>query len=149
MSKFNKTILFFAAAYLIAATMASPVFAGRTPAPKDAQVYIIWPHDGTVIYGGKLWVRMGLRGAGVAPRGADMPNVGHHHLILDADLPPFDQPIPSDRHYLHFGGGQTEVRLEGLTPGKHTLQLLLGDNYHVPHDPPLYSKKITIIVPPY
>ena len=121
----------------------------RTPAPKDARVYIIWPHDGDVIRGGKLWVRMGLRGAGVAPKGTDMPNVGHHHLIIDADLPPFDQPIPSDRNYLHFGGGQTEARLEGLSPGKHTLQLLMGDKDHVPHDPPLYSEKITITVPPY
>jgi hypothetical protein len=121
----------------------------RTPAPKDAVVYIIWPHDGTVIHGGKLWVRMGLRGAGVAPKGTDMPNVGHHHLIIDADLPPFDEPIPSDRNYLHFGGGQTEARLVELPPGKHTLQLLMGDKDHIPHDPPLYSNKITITVAPY
>lgn len=123
--------------------------AERTPAPKDAQVYIVWPADGAVIHGGKLWVRMGLRGAGVAPKGADKPHVGHHHLIVDAELPPMDEAIPSDRNYLHFGGGQTEARLEGLSPGKHTLQLLMGDHDHVPHDPPLYSKKITITVPPY
>lgn len=123
--------------------------AERTPAPKDAQVYIIWPSDGAVIKGGKLWVRMGLRNAGIAPKGVDMPNTGHHHLLIDTDLPPFDQEIPSDRQHLHFGGGQTEARLEDLPPGKHTLQLLLGDANHVPHDPPLYSDKITIIVPPY
>ncbi len=121
----------------------------RTPAPKDAEVYIIWPHDGSVIKGGKLWVRMGLRGAGVAPKGTDLANVGHHHLIIDADLPSMDKPIPSDRNYLHFGGGQTEARLIGLAPGNHTLQLLMGDNNHVPHNPPIYSEKITITVPPY
>jgi hypothetical protein len=121
----------------------------RTPAPKDAKVYIIWPPDGAVIRGGKLWVRMGIRSGGVAPKGVDMANVGHHHLLIDTDLPPFDQEIPSDRNHLHFGGGQTEARLEDLPPGKHTLQLLMGDHQHMPHDPPLYSEKITIIVPPY
>jgi hypothetical protein len=69
--------------------------------------------------------------------------------LIDTDLPPFDQEIPSDRQHLHFGGGQTEARLEDLSPGKHTLQLLLADCNHVPHDPPLYSTKITITVPPY
>lgn len=128
-----------------AVSMAEP----RTPAPKDASVYIIWPPDGAVIQGGKLWVRMGLRNAGVAPKGVNIPNTGHHHLLIDTDLPPLDQEIPSDRQHLHFGGGQTEARLEDLPPGEHTLQLLLGDYKHVPHDPPLYSKKITIIVPPY
>lgn len=121
----------------------------RTPAPKDAEVYIIWPHDGSVIHGGRLWVRMGLRGAGVAPKGTNMANVGHHHLLVDTELPVFDQPIPSDRRYLHFGGGQSEARLEGLSPGEHTLQLLMGDHDHIPHDPPIYSKKITITVPHY
>jgi hypothetical protein len=127
----------------------APVFAERTPAPKNAYVYIIWPPDGAVIRGGKLWVRMGLRNAGVAPKGVRLPNVGHHHLLLDTDLPPLDEEIPSDRNHLHFGGGQTEARILDLPPGKHTLQLLLGDYDHVPHDPPIYSKKITITVPPY
>lgn len=123
----------------------SPVFAAGTPAPKDAHVYFIWPADGTVIHGGKFWVRMGLRNMGVCPKGIDMPNVGHHHILVDTELPALDQPIPSDRNHLHFGGGETEARIE-LPPGKHTLQLLLGDHDHVPHDPPVYSKKISITV---
>lgn len=118
-----------------------------TPAPKNTEVYIIWPPDGAVIQGGKLWVRMGLRNAGVAPKSVEMSNVGHHHLLIDTDLPPLGEVIPSDRNHLHFGGGQTEARLENLPQGKHTLQLLLGDFEHRPHDPPIYSKKITIIVP--
>lgn len=126
-----------------------PAVAELTPAPKNARVYIIWPPDGQVIYGGKLWVRMGLRNAGVAPKGVELPNIGHHHLLIDTDLPPLDQEIPSDRNHLHFGGGQTEARLVDLPPGKHTLQLLLGDHDHTPHDPPIYSEKITITVPPY
>jgi hypothetical protein len=136
-------------AAVVIAFNAGPVLAERTPAPKNAKVYIIWPPDGATIRGGKLWVRMGVRNAGVAPKGVDKPNVGHHHLLIDTDLPPFDEEIPSDRNHLHFGGGQTEARLEDLSPGKHTLQLLMADYNHIPHDPPLYSKKITIIVPPY
>ncbi|TFW07525.1 DUF4399 domain-containing protein [Oxalobacteraceae bacterium OM1] len=122
-----------------------PAVAGDTPAPKDAMVYFIWPHDGTVIKGGKFWVRMGLRNAGVAPKGVQMDNVGHHHIIVDSELPSMDQPIPNDRNHLHFGAGETEARIE-LPPGKHTLQLLLGDYNHTPHNPPVYSKKITVIV---
>jgi len=118
----------------------------RPPAPAGAQAYIIWPSDGAVIPGGKFWLRMGLTGAGVAPAGVDKPNTGHHHLMIDTDLPALDQPIPNDKNHLHFGAGQTEVRIE-LPPGKHTLQLLLGDADHVPHNPPIMSKKITITVP--
>ena len=94
---------------------------------------------------GGFWVRMGLSGAGIAPAGVQKANTGHHHLLVDADLPPLDQPIPNDHNHLHFGLGQTEARLD-LPPGKHTLQLLLGDENHVPHQPPLYSKRITITV---
>jgi hypothetical protein len=119
-------------------------FAGQTPSPPGAEVYIIWPYDGAVV-DGKFWVRMGLRNMGVCPKGVDRPNTGHHHLLIDTDLPPMDQPIPSDRNHLHFGAGETEARIE-LPPGKHTLQLLMGDFNHVPHNPPVFSKKITITV---
>jgi hypothetical protein len=119
--------------------------AARTPAPKNAELYIVWPPDHAVIKGGKFWIRMGLRNMGVSPKGVDKSNVGHHHLLIDTDLPALDQQIPSDRNHLHFGAGETEARIE-LPPGQHTLQLLLGDKDHVPHDPPVYSKKITITV---
>lgn len=119
--------------------------AGQTPSPPGAEEYIIWPSDGAVIHGGKLWVRMGLRNMGVCPKGVAFPNTGHHHLLIDTDLPALDQEIPSDRNHLHFGAGETDARIE-LPPGKHTLQLILGDHDHVPHVPPVYSKKITITV---
>jgi hypothetical protein len=115
------------------------------PISENAKVYIIWPQDGQVIHGGKFWVRMGLSGAGVAPAGVEKANTGHHHLLVDADLPPLDQEIPNDKNHLHFGLGQTETRLD-LPPGRHTLQLLFADDAHLPHKPPLYSKKITITV---
>ena len=117
----------------------------RTPAPENAKVYFIWPTDGTVITGGRFWLRMGLRNMGVAPKNVQMPNVGHHHLLIDTPLPAADTPIPSDRNHLHFGAGETEVRIE-LPPGRHTLQLVLGDQDHVSHEPPVYSRQISITV---
>ena len=120
--------------------------AQNTPAPKDVLLYIGWPNDGQVIAGGKPFrVWFGLRNMGVAPKGVKYPNTGHHHLLIDTDLPPKGQVIPSDRNHLHFGAGETETMIE-LPPGKHTLQLMMGDDLHMPHDPPIYSKKITITV---
>jgi hypothetical protein len=138
---------FLAVALLGAASVAMPsaIAADPKPMPETARVYIIWPVDGQVIQGGKFWVRMGLTDAGIAPAGIEKQYTGHHHLLVDVDLPPLDEEIPSDKNHLHFGRGQTEARLE-LPPGRHTLQLLLGDDAHVPHKPPLISKKITIIV---
>jgi hypothetical protein len=116
----------------------------RTPAPKGAYVYIGWPVDGAVV-GTHFKVWFGTRNFGVAPAGIDKANTGHHHLLIDVPLPPMDQPIPNDRNHLHFGIGQTETFVD-LPPGKHTLQLLMGDANHVPHDPPVVSRQITILV---
>jgi len=130
---------------LTAALCAGPAAAQRSTAPENAQVYFIWPHDGTVINGGKFWVRMGLRNMGVAPKGTAVPNTGHHHLLIDTDPPPMTEPIPNDRNHLHFGAGETETTIE-LPPGRHTLQLIMGDDRHVTFDPSIQSKKITITV---
>ena len=143
----KRPLMAMLAAIVVGAAAITVAAADPKPMPKDAYVYIIWPSDGAVIRGGKFWVRMGLSGAGIAPAAVDVPNTGHHHLLIDTDLPPLDQPIPNDKNHLHFGGGQTEAHIE-LPPGRHTLQLLLADSQHVPTNPPLYSKKITIIVPP-
>jgi len=108
-------------------------------------VYIIAPAHGEVV-SSPVQVRFGLRGMGVAPAGVDLANTGHHHLLIDVEqLPALDQPIPSDANHRHFGKGQTEVELE-LEPGEHTLQLLLGNMAHMPHDAALISEKITIRV---
>jgi hypothetical protein len=135
-----------AAAVLLGSLLGAPVaLAGDTPAPADAYLYIGWPNDGEVIDARRFRVWFGLRHMGVAPAGVDKPNSGHHHLLIDADLPPDDQPIPNDRNHLHFGGGQTEAIVE-LAPGTHTLQLIMGDQNHIPHDPPVVSQLITITV---
>jgi hypothetical protein len=134
----------FAALALMAALASAS--AGATNAPADAYCYIGWPRDGQVLAAGKPFrVWFGLRHMGVAPKGVAFENTGHHHLLIDTELPPADQPIPSDRNHLHYGAGETETMIE-LAPGKHTLQLLMGDENHVPHVPPVTSKKITITV---
>jgi hypothetical protein len=108
-------------------------------------LYIITPSHGEVV-SNPVRVRFGLRGMGVAPAGVDRDKTGHHHLLIDVKtLPALDKPIPLDINHRHFGGGQTEVELE-LSPGTHTLQLLLGDKYHAPHSDALLSEKITITV---
>jgi hypothetical protein len=129
------------------ASLASPnlAMAGTTPSPAGAHVYIGYPNDGQVVAANKPFrVWFGLRYMGVAPKGVKYPNTGHHHLLIDTDLPPMDQEIPNDRNHLHFGAGETETTIQ-LPPGKHTLQLLMGDDMHMPHNPPVYSKKITVI----
>ena len=116
----------------------------RSKAPADASAYFIAPHDGEVITG-PVTVVMGLKGMGIAPAGVQKEDTGHFHLIVDAELPPADLPIPKDEQHLHFGGGQTQTVL-ALKPGKHTLQILLGDYAHRSFDPQVASEKITITV---
>ena len=117
----------------------------RTVAPANAAVYFISPKDGERIKG-PVTVRFGLKNMGVAPAGIDQANTGHHHLLIDlATLPALDQPLPATEQIKHFGGGQTETTLT-LSPGKHSLQLLLGDKLHIPHQPAVLSERITIIV---
>jgi hypothetical protein len=129
---------------LICGMVLSAAAGARTPAPDGAEVYFISPQDGAVV-NGPVRVKFGLRGMGVAPAGVNMEGTGHHHLLVNTELPPLDLPVPTDDNHRHFGMGQTETVLE-LAPGSHTLQLLLGDFAHVPHDPPVMSERITITV---
>ncbi|MEZ5463868.1 MAG: DUF4399 domain-containing protein [Lysobacteraceae bacterium] len=119
----------------------------RRAAAEGAELYIITPTDGETI-SSPVTVRFGLRGMGVTPAGSDLPHTGHHHLLVDvAELPNAAMPIPADERHIHFGKGQTETTIE-LVPGEHTLQLLLGDFRHMPHDPIVVSERITITVAP-
>jgi hypothetical protein len=127
------------------APAAAPAAFTRKPAPADAVVYIIEPADGATVMN-PVRVVFGLKGMGVAPAGTDRPDTGHHHLLIDTPLPAdLNVPIPNDDQHKHFGAGQTETTLT-LPPGRHTLQLLLGDNLHVPFDPPIASSVVTIEV---
>lgn len=134
-------------AALVGATFAGTIglaWAHGSEVPEGAEVFFVEPHDGETVSSPVL-VKFGLSGMEVAPAGTEMAHTGHHHLIVDAPLPPKSEAIPSDANHLHFGGGQTETMLE-LTPGPHTLQLMLGDGSHMPHSQPVVSKQITIIV---
>ena len=131
------------AALLLAATCA--VAQERTPSPAGAEAYIISPKDGARVPG-PVVVQFGLKGMGIAPAGVKFENTGHHHLLVDAAVPEdLSLPLPATQKILHFGKGQTETTLN-LPPGTHTLQLVLGDMNHVPHDPAVISPKITITV---
>lgn len=114
-------------------------------AAANAEVFIIEPKNGAEITG-PVTIKFGIKNMTVIPAGVQHPYSGHHHLLIDvAELPPANSPIPADGNHRHFGKGQTEVTLE-LAPGEHTLQLLLGDHFHIPHDKPVVSEKITITV---
>jgi len=121
-----------------------PLLMAESKSPENAKVYFISPADGTTVKN-PVNIKFGLKNMGIAPAGIQFENTGHHHLIVDTDLPELEKPVPSDDHHLHFGKGQTETELV-LSPGQHTLQLLLGDYSHMPHKPPVYSEKITISV---
>lgn len=116
----------------------------RTPSKPETTLAILSPVDGAVVKS-PVTVQFGLDGMGVAPAGVQSPGTGHHHLIIDADLPAAERPIPANANHRHFGGGQTQTTLD-LPAGQHTLQLILGDHNHVPHDPPVVSKPISITV---
>ena len=116
----------------------------RTPSPEGARVFFITPEDGATVTS-PVHIEFGIEGMTVVPAGDQTPDSGHHHLLVDTPLPDLSMPIPKDAQHIHFGDGSTSTDLE-LAPGKHTLQLLLGDYRHVPHDPPVMSEQITITV---
>jgi hypothetical protein len=92
-------------------------------------------------------IKFGITGMEVAPAGTNKPNTGHFHLLIDTALTADQQklPIPKDDRHLHFGKGQTEASVD-LKPGKHTLQLVMGDGNHMLHNPPVVSDKISVTV---
>jgi Domain of unknown function (DUF4399) len=132
-------------ALALAALSFMAMAAARDPAPAGAEVYIVSPRDGASVKS-PVTVVFGLKGMGIAPAGIKFDNTGHHHLLIDSELPAdLSQPLAANEKSVHFGKGQTETAVT-LPPGKHTLQLVLGDSLHIPHDPPVFSKKITITV---
>lgn len=145
-----KRFITLAVAGLLA--VASPALAGDTPAPEGAEVYFANLSDGDIVES-PVTVIFGLKGIGVAPAGIEADATGHHHILINR--PPLGEgpdgeeelnvPLPADDNHRHFGGGQTEVELD-LEPGPYTLQLVLADHNHVPHDPPIASDRISIAV---
>ena len=142
----TKNYLFNILSFLMSVFFLMPLSAvEKSSSPEKVMLYIISPQDGDTV-SSPVKVIFGLNGMGVAPAGIKIKNTGHHHLLIDlAQLPDINLPIPSDKHHRHFGKGQTEALIE-LDKGEHTLQLILGDHMHVPHEPPIISKKIRIKV---
>ena len=142
----TKNYLFNILIFLLSVFFLIPLNAvEKSSSPEKAMLYIISPLDGDTV-SSPVKVIFGLNGMGVAPAGIKMKNTGHHHLLIDLNhLPDINLPIPSDEHHRHFGKGQTEAFIE-LDKGEHTLQLILGDHMHIPHEPAIISKKIRIKV---
>src|SRR5439155_1343955 len=124
---------------------AAALTGGPSPSRPGAEVYFNEPIKEGAVLPPKFTVYFGLKNMGLAPAGVERENSGHHHLLIDADQPPLDEPIPNDFNHLHFGAGQTEATVT-LPLGTHTIQLLLGDENHVPHNPPVMSKPIKVVV---
>ena len=130
---------------LLILSLMSSVINATSQSREGSQVYLISPKDGQTVKS-PIKLSFGLKGMTLAEAGIDIPFSGHHHLLINVDhLPDMNLPIPADERHIHFGKGQTEVELE-LSEGEHTLQLLLGDFRHIPHDPPIYSKRIKIFI---
>ena len=143
-TKFASGMILFLICVATSGAAYSQAKGGPTPSPAGAAVYFIDLKNGETLPP-KATIHFGLRGMGVAPAGSDRENSGHHHLLVDTELPPLDQPIPNDFNHLHFGAGQTEAEVS-LPPGEHTLQLLLGDKGHIPHSPPVMSEPVRVRV---
>lgn len=123
---------------------AEPAGLGRSESISGASVFFITPGNGATV-SNPVAIEFGIEGMTVMPAGVEEKYSGHHHLLIDTQLPALDMPIPADSNHIHFGDGSTSTQIE-LEPGEHTLLLLLGDHLHIPHDPPVTSETITITV---
>jgi hypothetical protein len=123
----------------------SVLASAATPAPAGAEVSIVSPADGATVPK-TVVVNFAVENVALAPAGDATKNTGHHHLLIDAkEIVPAGSTIPVDANHVHFGKAQTQTEVT-LTPGKHTLQLELGDKDHMAFDPPIVSEKITVTV---
>jgi hypothetical protein len=123
---------------------AEPAMLPRTPSADGASVFFITPANGATV-SNPIRIEFGIAGMDVVKAGVDLPHSGHHHLLIDTDLPDVGLPIPADEQHIHFGDGSTATEIS-LPPGEHTLQMLLGDHLHIPHNPAVVSQPITVTV---
>jgi len=126
------------------AAASKPAAMPRTASAEGASVFFITPANGATVTN-PIQIEFGIEGMDVVKAGDNQPNSGHHHLLIDTDIPNLGLPIPADERHVHFGDGRTATEIV-LPPGEHTLQMLLGDHLHIPHEPPLVSEPITITV---
>jgi Domain of unknown function (DUF4399) len=133
-------------AIVAAVLMGTQLAQAGEPSPAGAKVFFVNIKDGDTVTS-PVTIKFGLTGMNLAPAGDQTPNTGHHHLIIDDSVAgeALNQPIPADAHHVHFGKAQTEATVT-LEKGPHTLQLVLGDWTHIPHNPPVMSDKIKVTV---
>jgi hypothetical protein len=132
-------------ALLTSLAIPSVALAADKPATPTAKIFIAEPANGATVPS-TFTVKFGASDVEIVPAGTDKPNSGHHHLLIDTEiLPDLHSPLPATSTLIHFGKAQTEAQIT-LAPGKHTLQLLLGNAIHVPGANPLISEKITVTV---
>jgi hypothetical protein len=140
-----KSSLYCGAAIVCGLLWAGVSAAERTPSAEGASIAFANLADGDVVPPSFV-VRFTISGMGIAPAGSQIENTGHFHLLIDLpELPALDQPLPANDHIRHYGKGQTQAELD-LPEGEHSLQLMLADYAHVPHDPPVASEVIRIVV---
>ena len=125
-------------------TATEPSEIPRSASNEGASVFFITPADGATVTN-PISIEFGIAGMDVVKAGNNQPNSGHHHLLIDTGLPDLGLPIPANEHHVHFGDGSVSTQIS-LPPGEHKLQMLLGDHLHIPHNPPLTSAQITIMV---
>ena len=130
----------------ISQLIAPVAYAGDSQSVPGTKIYFVNLKDGDVVKN-PFVVQFGLSSQmGIAPALVDWPDTGHHHLIINSPTPDQNKAIPSkSKNHIHLNGGQTEWKVD-LPLGQHTLQLVLGDYSHIPHDPPVLSEVITITV---
>lgn len=132
-------------ALLASVVISFSTFAAEQPTGTEPKVFIIEPINGATVPS-TFTVKFGARGVDIIPAGVNQPNSGHHHLLIDVDtLPDLNTPLPANRTIMHFGKAQTETDVN-LPPGKHTLQLVLGNYIHIAGANPVISEKITVTV---
>ena len=114
--------------------------------PPPPEIYFRAPANGATV-SATFPVVFGLRYYGVAPAGVNIKGTGHFHVLIDGEAPAAGVIIPNDSLNRHFGTGVIETKIT-LSPGTHTLRLVLGDFEHRVIGPELVSAPIRITVRP-
>jgi hypothetical protein len=139
-----RNLMFAALFALFCAPFAAQAADAPATAPAAPHAFFVNIKDGDTVTS-PVKIKFGITGMEIAPAGTNKPGTGHFHLLIDTTLTDEQKKfaIPKDDQHLHFGKGQTEATVT-LKPGKHTLQIVMGDGNHMLHNPPVMSDIITV-----
>ena len=101
--------------------------------PQGRRVFFIQPADGATVQS-PVRLEFGAQDFRIAavPAGTvteTRPDLGHHHVAIDADCLPTGTAIPRAAPWVHFGDGKNIIDMQ-LPPGAHRLTLQVGDDLH-------------------